>query len=62
MKDGEIAEEGTHNCLMGLSGGEYSNLINTFYDSKEHTDDNEKPSECCIIANIIYYMKDMQFA
>ncbi|KAF6040171.1 hypothetical protein EB796_001523 [Bugula neritina] len=42
MKDGQITEEGTHNCLMGLSGGEYSNLIKTFYDSKEHTNDNEK--------------------
>ncbi|KAF6021457.1 ABCC5 [Bugula neritina] len=42
MKDGQIAEEGTHNCLMGLSGGEYSNLIKTFHDSKEHTDDNEE--------------------
>jgi len=45
MKDGQIAEEGTHNCLMGLSGGEYSNLIKTFHDSKEHTDDNEEQGQ-----------------
>jgi len=57
MKDGQIAEEGTHNYLMGLSGGEYSNLIKTFHDSKEQTDGNEEPGQCCIITNITYYMQ-----
>jgi len=39
MKDGQIIEEGTHNCLMGYIDGEYSNLIKTFHNNtKEKAD------------------------
>jgi len=45
MKDGQIVEEGRHNDLIRISGGEYSNLIKSFHDSKEQTDDNEEQGQ-----------------
>lgn len=47
LKDGCIAEEGTHAILMDISNGEYATLIKSFY-SDQASGESELDTGCCL--------------